>query len=322
LANYACISPFFSDQGKAEDGSPIGYEILDIAATNTPFQAGCQIAFHKTGAKRASRGKSMDPELMKRLGLDDDATPDQMAAAMKACMKKYDDDIAALKKKFDGGDDTAMDKDDDKDKDKPSDGQSYDADATPTGIMDDGDDAAAMDAGDAMKKMSRELGCEAKPKAIFEALKLLKLSHAPKSEIAKLSRKIADLEAARAADDKKTKTEEAKAFAKQAVADGRWNPKEESDLVEARMDNPKLAEKALLPRGTWTALQRYTRGGEIVGKEIAPPEDFAATSVEDVTNASASEEAHKYAREHKVDFATALGWVAANKPHLYRRSAR
>jgi hypothetical protein len=45
LPNFRYISPMFDDDGRDERGREIGYVLLDVAATNTPFQAGCEITF-------------------------------------------------------------------------------------------------------------------------------------------------------------------------------------------------------------------------------------------------------------------------------------
>jgi len=50
LRNYKGISPMFLVDGKDEQERPIGYVVLDVAATNTSFQAGCEITFSIGGA--------------------------------------------------------------------------------------------------------------------------------------------------------------------------------------------------------------------------------------------------------------------------------
>lgn len=47
LPNYSYISPMFTSKGKDELGNDQGYTIIDLAATNTAFQAGCIIAFDR-----------------------------------------------------------------------------------------------------------------------------------------------------------------------------------------------------------------------------------------------------------------------------------
>lgn len=47
LPNYSYISPMFTSKGKDELGNEQGYTLIDLAATNTAFQAGCIIAFER-----------------------------------------------------------------------------------------------------------------------------------------------------------------------------------------------------------------------------------------------------------------------------------
>jgi hypothetical protein len=47
LANYAALSPMFSNKAADEAGHEIGFALYDVAATNTPFQSGTEIQFHK-----------------------------------------------------------------------------------------------------------------------------------------------------------------------------------------------------------------------------------------------------------------------------------
>jgi hypothetical protein len=49
LPNFSYLSPMFLPNGQNEAGEDIGYTVLDLAATNTAFQAGCVITFDGTG---------------------------------------------------------------------------------------------------------------------------------------------------------------------------------------------------------------------------------------------------------------------------------
>ncbi len=57
LRNYRGLSPMFVVDGKDEQDQPIGYVLFDVAATNTAFQAGCEITF-----ARLSAGGGIAPE--------------------------------------------------------------------------------------------------------------------------------------------------------------------------------------------------------------------------------------------------------------------
>lgn len=50
LRNYRGISPMFVTDGTNEQEQPVGYVLFDVAATNTAFQAGCEITFSRLGA--------------------------------------------------------------------------------------------------------------------------------------------------------------------------------------------------------------------------------------------------------------------------------
>lgn len=85
LGCYAGLSPMFSDQQADETGAPIGYALIDFGATSTPFQSGCALQLHHQAAvPPRTRRYGMDPEMMKKLGLAEGASPEEcMAAAMK-----------------------------------------------------------------------------------------------------------------------------------------------------------------------------------------------------------------------------------------------
>ena len=56
LRNYRGLSPLFDPNGKDEQGNPIGYVLLDVAATNTTFQAGCEITFGAVSMSSLNEG--------------------------------------------------------------------------------------------------------------------------------------------------------------------------------------------------------------------------------------------------------------------------
>lgn len=99
LANYSSLSPTFPPPDRATDeaGNPIGYALIDFAATSTPFQAGCELQLHMaatpaaTGAARAAnQGEQMDPKTLSKLGLAAGATD----ADVKAAAKRFSADAA------------------------------------------------------------------------------------------------------------------------------------------------------------------------------------------------------------------------------------
>lgn len=52
LPNFSYISPMFTSNGKDEQGNAQGYTLIDLAATNTAFQAGCVISFDRQKGAR------------------------------------------------------------------------------------------------------------------------------------------------------------------------------------------------------------------------------------------------------------------------------
>jgi hypothetical protein len=123
LANYRTLSPFFVTKGKAEDGTPVGYQLLDVAATNVPFQAGAELCFFGLPAgqpdaeaeaqlraiesstkaapsnagtvQRLSRGNPMGPEDLKRFGINEDDDDATKSSKMAAFWADYDKKMSA-----------------------------------------------------------------------------------------------------------------------------------------------------------------------------------------------------------------------------------
>lgn len=50
LPNFKLLSPTFTSDGTRRDGTPIGYCLAAVAATNTPWQGGTQITFEQAGS--------------------------------------------------------------------------------------------------------------------------------------------------------------------------------------------------------------------------------------------------------------------------------
>lgn len=100
LRNYRYISPFFTDKGTDEQKNPIGYVLADVAATNTPFQGACPITLsqsHQPSAPRSTE-MSMNPEMLKKLGLSESASAEEK----KAALKKYASECATKMSELEG----------------------------------------------------------------------------------------------------------------------------------------------------------------------------------------------------------------------------
>src|SRR5579872_585704 len=200
LPNYRYISPMFDTEGLDEQEQPIGYDLLNISAVSVPFQDGCEITFQRLGKTpgKLSKGKMKMDELRKFLGLDDDATMDDVYSACLKRFKKLDDDAASMKKKFD--DDTAAMKKK-FDDDTAAMAKKMD-DATPDGIMDDSDVMADdADDADAMQKMAKVLGFNGKttPRKMAAALSAKMV---PMSDVSKIRQELDALKAEREAEKK------------------------------------------------------------------------------------------------------------------------
>jgi phage I-like protein len=136
LMNFRLLSPTFTTEGTKRDGTPIGYQLIAVAATNTPWQAATELTFEapdltgtasSAGATNAvspaaDKEKGMNPELLAKLGLAEGCSPEEMHAAFA----KYMEDAESMKAKMaapppaemdkaDGDEDEKkMEKDDDK----------------------------------------------------------------------------------------------------------------------------------------------------------------------------------------------------------------
>lgn len=62
LPNFKLLSPTFSPEGVRRDGSPVGYSLAAVAATNTPWQSGTRITFDRDGKVITMARYSVDDE--------------------------------------------------------------------------------------------------------------------------------------------------------------------------------------------------------------------------------------------------------------------
>jgi hypothetical protein len=338
LANYRYLSPMFTDNGLDEAGNPIGYALYDVAATNTPFQAGCAIQFHRRPGDAAARPTRTDPmkiklsnDLYKKLGVGDDASDDDKRAAMRrfadeikakmadadnAQLARFADELEEMAKytsEADGGQMSKLAakmrklaKLDDKSDDEAAEGEAKDKEKQE------------------MAALCRELGLQenASASAIRAALGAKTV---PMSEHAKVMGRVEKLEQERAAEVAADKETAVQRFVADAIATGEYDKGRKDKLVElARKVGVEDAKTALSPRGTWTLGKRYTAMGNPVNKPATPPEDMsgepeAIGGFPVIGTAELSREAEKVAKERKIDFASALVEVTRDKPHLFRR---
>jgi hypothetical protein len=299
LPNYKYISPMFTDAGEDEQGNAIGYDLIDVAATNTPFQDGVGLTMHRLGAARAfANGAPMDPELMKKLGLADDAKPEECMAALKARFKKYEDDELANKK--------AMSDMEEKFK-KMSDGD---------GDADDKKKMAKEEEDAAKKEMGRRFGLETV--SYSRILRHIDAKLTGADEVAKMSREIAELKQFAAASETASKQEKAKLFAQAAIDQFRTTDDKRGLLEKVHVaEGDAEAEKLLFPVNTFAALKQYTAKGDPLGSKPAPGRLGAGDKNAIGTAFDAAVRARM--EKDKITYSQAMDLVDAEQPHLYSR---
>lgn len=98
LPGFSYISPMFTTTGADENGNPQGYTLIDLAATNTPFQAGCVISFDRASRPPTTRGVgNMAAKLAKMskfVKFEDGADDKTIKAAV--LQKMEDEKVAAM----------------------------------------------------------------------------------------------------------------------------------------------------------------------------------------------------------------------------------
>jgi len=317
LPNYRYISPAFVTDGKDEQGNPIGYDLLNVAATNIPFLDGMEpLSFYRFTSTSAtqvaahSKGAKPMDELMAKLGLSDASG----VAEYQAALKKMSDGLDEMAKKYAEG------ADEEKKKEAPE--AMADADKDKAACMDDGDKkeaAAAMadDDEDGMHAMCRNLGLPAgsDPKAIYAAM-MAKLS--PITEVAALRKEIDALKAAQAAKAEADERSKIEAFVDDAIAAGKWDAAKKDPLVKLAKLDFKAAEEALLPKGTYSVLHRMTNGTAPKGtpRESSPLPMLSSPDRKMVVGADFADKAKAYAKTHGVSLIEAQRAVAKQDPGL------
>ena len=349
LPNFEYISPAFTTEGEDEQGKPIGLDFINLAATDIPFLDGMKpIQMTRFGASpprptTEKKKMALDPSLMKRLGLDEGYDDGDLSMKLK---KAFDDGDAALKKAMDDVDaaskklkkyedaDSAMTKMDDGDGDADDKKKMDDADAAMKKMDDldaDKDKKSGMKrVGQRIVAMAKELGCAPTMKAIQDAVAALKFTHAPKEEIVGFKARLQAAEDKLAAVEKEKQDAAIKAFAKQAIADGAWDPDDEAGLIEFRTKAAEQAQKHVEKnKGRWTALRRFTRDGSPLDKDGKPMHgervDLEQDADSDTVGNELVVEARKLMSKDPKKFSNinvAMDEVLRERPELYRGGNR
>lgn len=287
LPNYFYLSPMFTSAGKKENGEALGFQLIDVAATNIPFQDGVGLTFHKFGTEKAVTKNGvlrMSPEMMKKFGLADNATDAEKLAACTKYAEDLEKEKEELSKKmaaFEGKEDPEEEKDE----------------------------------ADAEKKMAEELGVEEGPKKMSRCLAALRATRVPQSEVAQLKSQVATF-AKQLADRDAAETEKAlDAFVAEAIANGQWDSTKADGLKTFARADRKAAEANLLPKGSYTLLSRVA-AGKVEGSSRpavvgTPDRDGVSVMGRELSQAIKDRMA-----KDKITYSVASKLVSAERPDL------
>lgn len=322
LPNFRYLSPMFTDQGANEQGNPIGYDLLDVAATNTPFQDGVGLTFHRMGfspdglheasaedTKQPSPGRAFGEameDMYKKLGLSDGCSADEMKGAMAKYMADAEDkakafaDLEEKMKKFEE-DKKAAD----------AEKMAQDADAQK---MDKADGDA--DDKDAKEKMAKDLGLApgAKLAKIYAAFSAKMV---PMSKLAETEKRLAALEEERKAEKQAVLEKTYAELADKGIASGYAKEKRE-DLIKFARADFEAAKSFVESLPGSKVFTRMTNGGSPVDtarSDSSAPKMGKINGVEvPVHGASFAEKAKAYAKQHGCDLAKAQREVLKQDP--------
>jgi hypothetical protein len=271
IRNYRGISPMFHPHGTDEQGNDIGYVLYDVAATNTAFQAGCEITFD-----RFTRTKmNMSEEMARKLGLEPGHSDDDAKAALQ---RRFNE----MKTKFADAADEELQRMAEEADAYASCYDETDGDEAPsamrklaakmrrfTGTEPDGDeDKKDSDEKSAMQAMAQKLGLApgARPREIFAALNA---GTVPVAELAALRARVDAQEKATREREARDRDATAERFVDEAISMGRYPGEKRTDLLELARENIKTAERVLLKLGTFAAkeiaMTRLTHAGAPLG---------------------------------------------------------
>ncbi len=335
LANYSSLSPAFPppDQTTDESGNPIGYALLDFAATSTPFQAGCELQLHRlsipTGERALNTGvPSMNPEMMKRMGFAEDAKPtvaEKMAAYSKHAMDKADgDDLKAMA--------------DDLEKHEEPEAKEMAAKFKKLGAIEEPKKLAADADGDEEKAkaaMAAMFGVSPTSLTFSAIATHMAAKTVPAAEVATLKSQVATMSAQIAASRDEKIGDSAKQYVETQIADGRADAKASAALIntfsraaaethgKAGATRESIAaagaaavEPFLLTKGTLTLGKRVTAGGHPIGKPSMPVTSFAADSPDAIEMEIAKKAREKMKADKTITMAQAQRAVLAADPAL------
>lgn len=240
LPNYEFISPWFSTAATDEQGKDIGYELINVAATDIPFLGGMQeLSYHRFGSTvtpKLDKEIKMDPETMKKFGIAEGTSEEDQ----KKALAKYADDHEAMAKKFSELEQKCSQQDEQLKK---------------FSATDEGDEKDK----EAMTAMRRDLGLAptARAKDIYTAFSVKTV---PMSDLAGLRGELDAIKAERKAEKDADVTAKCTSLADRAVKIG-YSKEKHGSLVAFAKSDYKAAEDFVSSLPGAAALAKLTHGG-------------------------------------------------------------
>lgn len=324
LPNYKYISPMFTSNGADEQGQEIGYDLINVAATNTPFQDGCQITFTKEivmvkkEADIDAMKKEFDAcmaevgELKEKYGaaLEDMrakmASHEESMAKFKAMTEDAPKDEEKLAEEPKAEEKLAEEPKDEEKLDAGAGGQDPKSDEKPEKMADQKDEEDKK----AMAAMCKDLGVESigvKAYASFAA------KYVSAEKLAAAEGRIAELEGKLKTDAEVQAEKAAEALVDQAVKLGKLpeDAEKRPTFLKLAKGDAKDFEAVCMKPGTYTVLKRFTRAGEPEGIEKKDPENFYGEAKNDLEIGSdTAKKAHELAKKEGISYGVALSKLA------------
>lgn len=325
IANVDYVSPAFDTNGKNEQDEAVGYKLFNIAWCSGPFLDGMKPLemtlmskrprVTATGGSAAPNGAPMNPDLMKRYGIDDKADLAKCMAAMAA----YAEEVDAKTAKMAADHEAEMKKFAEPEK-EPDDEKAAKAEMTKT-------------FGHTGALTFRAIATHLAAKTV------------PAGEVAELKAQVQTMSAALSASRDEKVNDQAIAYVTDAINAGKVLPKARDALtqtfaraaIEAH-GKPNATRESIAKAGAdavapfisdsdLRVLGRVTQSGNPIGKPAMPVTTFAADSPEDVER-QINEEAKKLVAADptkKLTMSAAHGMVLRQNDVLaaqYRSLAR
>jgi hypothetical protein len=289
IANVEHVSPAFDVDGKDATGAAVGYKLFNIAWCSGPFLDGMKPLEMTLMSKRpritatggaAANGARMNPDLMKRYGIDASADLEKCKAAMAA----YADEVDAKMAKMEADHAEAMKK---FSEEKPAEEKKPE------------EDKAEAEAMNALKMSLTAKGVTIPANATRAHLMSLSALHVGAKEDdaafnARVDQRIAEREAAKAKAEREQEGAQLVTMARTAKAPDHEIAALNALVAAGDMPNARAAaQKYAAAAGNAHLMSRVTAGSHPIGKAPMPVTTFAADSPDDIETQIASK-----AKEH------------------------